>query len=211
MVYGDIFPKPKTGLLPKLEGTGLRFQTDIVALPEKGTLLATDSSLIVTDANSVTFVLTAATSYVNYNDISGDPAAACEKILAGVDGKNFITLKNTHVNDFSNLMGRVHLDIGDPLMNERPTDERIADLKKGLPDPNLLGKLFQFGRYILVSSSRPGSEPANLQARWNQEQLPNWGSKYTININTEMNYWPAEVTNLSECHIPLFDMLKDLV
>jgi len=197
-------------LVAKVEGTGLRFQTDIVALPEKGSLLATDSSLIVTDANSVTFILTAATSYVNYTDISGDPAAKCEEILARVRGKKFKQLKNTHVNDFSNLMGRVHLDIGDPLMNERPTDERLTDLKKGLQDPNLIGKLFQFGRYMLVSSSRPGSEPANLQARWNQEQLGNWGSKYTININTEMNYWPAEVTNLSECHIPLFDMIKDL-
>ena len=202
--------KTENWLVAKVEGTGLRFQTDIVALPEKGTLVATDSSLIVTDANSVTFILTAATSYVNYTDISGDPAARCEKILAGVDGKNFTTLKNTHVNDFSNLMGRVHLDIGDPLMNERPTDERIADLKKGSLDPNLIGKLFQFGRYMLVSSSRSGSEPANLQARWNQDLLGNWGSKYTININTEMNYWPAEVTNLSECHMPLFDLIKDL-
>ncbi|NMB50889.1 MAG: glycoside hydrolase family 95 protein, partial [Bacteroidales bacterium] len=182
--------KTENWLVAKVEGTGLRFQTDIVALPEKGTLLATDSSLIVTDANSVTFILTAATSYVNYTDISGDPGARCEKILADVRGKDFKTLKNTHVNDFSNLMGRVHLDIGDPLMNERPTDERIADLKKGSLDPNLIGKLFQFGRYMLVSSSRSGSEPANLQARWNQDLLGNWGSKYTININTEMNYWP---------------------
>ena len=96
-------------------------------------------------------------------------------------------------------MGRVHLKIGDPMMNQKPTDERIADLKKGLSDPDLLAKIFQFGRYILVSSSRTGSEPANLQGRWNESLLPNWGSKYTININTEMNYWPAEVTNLSEC------------
>ena len=74
----------------------------------------------------------------------------------------------------------------------------------------MLAKVFQFGRYELVSSSREGSEPANLQGRWNEDLLPNWGSKYTVNINTEMNYWPAEVTNLSECHLPLFDMLKDL-
>ena len=107
-------------------------------------------------------------------------------------------------------MGRVHLNIGDPSMNERPTDERLSDLRNGLPDPELLSKIFQFGRYILVSSSRVGSEPANLQGRWNEDLLPNWGSKYTVNINTQMNYWPAEVTNLSECHMPLFDMLKDL-
>ncbi len=95
-------------------------------------------------------------------------------------------------------------------MNAKPTDARIAYLKKGFPDHDLLAKIFQFGRYMLVSSSRPGSEPANLQARWNQDLLPNWGSKYTININTEMNYWPAEVTNLSETHTPLFHMIRDL-
>jgi alpha-L-fucosidase 2 len=203
-------PETENWLIAKVEGTGLRFQTDIVALPEKGTLMATDSSLVVTDANSVTFILTAATSFVNYKDISGDPAARCEKILADVKGKDFNTLKNTHLNDFTGLMSRVHLKIGDPAMNEKPTDERVAGLKKGLPDPDLLAKIFQFGRYILASSSRSGSEPANLQGRWNESLLPNWGSKYTINVNTEMNYWPAEVTNLSECHMPLFYMLKDL-
>lgn len=203
-------PERESWLIAKVDGTGLRFQTDIVAIPEKGELVATDSSLVITDANSVTFILTAATSFVNYKDINGDPAASCEQILADVKGKNFQTLKNTHINDFTGLMGRVHLRVGDPEMNEIPTDERVAGIKEGLPDPDLMAKIFQFGRYILVSSSRPGSEPANLQARWNQDLLPNWGSKYTININTEMNYWPAEVTNLSECHMPLFDMLKDL-
>ena len=203
-------PQNVSWLIAKVEGTGLRFQTDLIALPEKGNLMTTDSSLVVNDANSVTFILTAATSFVDYKDESGDPATKCEKILAGVNGKDFKTLKSTHLNDFSGLMNRVHLKIGNPMMNEKPTDVRVADLKKGLPDPDLLAKIFQFGRYILASSSRAGSEPANLQARWNQDLLPNWGSKYTININTEMNYWPAEVTNLSECTDPLFNMIKDL-
>lgn len=203
-------PQEISWLVAKMEGTGLSFQTDLIALPEKGSMQTTDSSLVIKDANSVTFILTAATSFVNYKDISGDPAATCEKVLAGVEGKDFKTLRNTHIQDFRGLMGRVHLSIGEPLTNAKPTDERVADLKKGLPDPDLLSKLFQFGRYMLVSSSRPGSEPANLQARWNQDLLPNWGSKYTVNINTEMNYWPAEVTNLSECHLPLFELLEDL-
>ena len=193
-------PRTVNWLIAKVEGTGLNFQTSLVAIPEKGILESTDSSLVVKKANSVTFILTTATSFVNYKDISGDPAATCEKIMAGVSDKDFNTLKDTHLKDFASLMGRVHLKIGDPAMNLKPTDERIADLKKGLPDPDLLAKLFQFGRYILVTSSRTGSEPANLQGRWNQDLLPNWGSKYTININTEMNYWPAEVTNLSETH-----------
>jgi alpha-L-fucosidase 2 len=203
-------PEKDSWLIAKVEGTGMQFQTSLIALPEKGDLQATDSSLVIEKANSVTFILTSATSFKNYKDISGDPAAACEKVLAGIEGKDFNTLRKNHVDDFKGLMGRVHLKIGDPQMNSKPTDERIADLKKGMPDPELLSKIFQFGRYILASSSRPGSEPANLQARWNQDLLPNWGSKYTININTEMNYWPAEVTNLSECHMPLFDMMKDL-
>jgi alpha-L-fucosidase 2 len=203
-------PKTVSWLIAKVEGTGLNFQTSLVAKPEKGTIESTDSSLVIKKANSVTFILTTATSFVNYSDISGNPAATCEKIMTGVNGKDFNTLKDTHLKDFTGLMGRVHLKIGDPSMNQKPTDERIADLKKGLPDPDLLAKIFQFGRYILVSSSRPGSEPANLQGRWDESLLPNWGSKYTVNINTEMNYWPAEVTNLSECHMPLFNMIRDL-
>jgi len=107
-------------------------------------------------------------------------------------------------------MNRVRLKIGDPGKNEIPTDERVAALKTGAYDPDLHAKIFQFGRYMLVSGSREGSEPLNLQARWNQDLLPNWGSKYTININTQMNYWPAEVTNLSECTGPLFRLIEDL-
>jgi alpha-L-fucosidase 2 len=203
-------PTTDSWLIAKVEGPGMKFQTSLVATHDKGKLETTDSSLVISNANSVTFVLAIATSFVNYKDISGDPTVACEKVLSGISGKDFKTLKKTHLSDFSGLMGRVHLKIGDPLMNEKPTDVRIADLKKGLPDPELLSKIFQFGRYILVSGSRTGSEPANLQARWNQDLLPNWGSKYTININTEMNYWPAEVTNLPETHTPLFHMIKDL-
>ncbi|MBO4764792.1 MAG: glycoside hydrolase family 95 protein, partial [Bacteroidales bacterium] len=197
-------------LIAKVEGDGMSFQTDVVALPQKGKLTATDSSLVVKDANSVTFVLTIATDYVNYKDISGDPSARCEEILAAVDGKSFKKLKETHLKDFSGLMSRVHLTVGDDAMNSIPTQERVAALKQGERDADLQAKLFQFGRYITVSSSRKGSEPSNLQGRWSQDLLPNWGSKYTLNVNTEMNYWPAEVTNLSECTVPLFHLIEDL-
>ena len=197
-------------LIAKVEGDGMSFQTDVVALPEKGTLVATDSSLVVSGANSVTFVLTIATDYVNYKDISGDPSARCDEVLAAVEGKGYKQLKATHLKDFSGLMSRVHLTVGDGAMNAMPTDERVAALKNGEPDSDLQAKLFQFGRYITVSSSRAGSEPSNLQGRWSQDLLPNWGSKYTLNVNTEMNYWPSEVTNLSECTAPLFHLLEDL-
>lgn len=203
-------PKTDFWLISKVEGEGLKFRTSIIAMPESGKLSSTDSSLVITGANSVTFVLTTATSFVNYKDISGDPSAKVEEILNRVKGKDFAALKETHLKDFTTLMGRVNLKIGDPQLNIKPTNERVASLKKGNSDIDLLAKIFQFGRYILVTSSRTGSEPANLQGRWNEDLLPNWGSKYTININTEMNYWPAEVTNLSECTPPLFNMIKDL-
>jgi alpha-L-fucosidase 2 len=197
-------------LIAKVEGDGMSFQTDLVALPEKGTLEATDSSLVVKGANSVTFVLTIATNFVNYKDISGDPSARCEKILSLVKGKGYKQLKETHLKDFSGLMGRVHLRVGDGTANALPTHVRVAALKQGETDTDLQAKLFQFGRYITVSSSREGSEPSNLQGRWSQDLLPNWGSKYTLNVNTEMNYWPSEVTNLSECTAPLFHLIEDL-
>ena len=197
-------------LIAKVEGDGMSYQTDLVAMPEKGTLAATDSSLVVSGANAVTFVLTIATNYVNYKDISGDPSARCEAVLSAVAGKSYKQLKQTHLKDFSGLMSRVHLSVGDGAANAIPTNERVAALKQGEPDADLQAKLFQFGRYITVSSSRAGSEPANLQGRWSQDLLPNWGSKYTLNVNTEMNYWPTEVTNLSECTAPLFHLIEDL-
>ena len=197
-------------LIAKVEGNGMSFQTALVALPEKGKLSATDSSLVVAGANAVTFVLTIATDYVNYKDISGDPSARCEEVLSAVRGKGYKQLKAAHLKDFSGLMGRVHLAVGDGANNDIPTHQRVAALKNGEPDADLQAKLFQFGRYITVSSSRAGSEPSNLQGRWCQDLLPNWGSKYTLNVNTEMNYWPAEVTNLSECTAPLFHLIEDL-
>ena len=118
-------------LIAKVEGDGMSFQTDLVALPEKGTLEATDSSLVVKGANSVTFVLTIATNFVNYKDISGDPSARCEKILSGIKGKGYRQLKETHLKDFSGLMGRVHLKVGDGAANALPTHVRVAALKQG--------------------------------------------------------------------------------
>ena len=197
-------------LIARAEGDGMSYQADVVATTEKGSLETTDSSLIVKDANSATFVLTIATNFVNYKDISGDPAARCDEILAAVNGKKYNEFKETHAKDFSELMSRVHLNIGDPAMNDIPTDERVAAIKNGEPDADLQAKFFQFGRYITVAASREGSEPSNLQGRWDEELLPNWGSKYTINVNTEMNYWPSEVTNLSECTGPLFHLIEDL-
>ncbi len=203
-------PMKPNALIATVEGKGERFQSALLALPEGGRSEAESGVVHIHGADSLTLVVTAATSFVNYHDISGDPAAICEKVMGGVKGKDYSTLRRRHEEDFRALMGRVHLRVGDAAMNDKPTDERLKAMREGGADPNLEALCFQFGRYALVSSSRAGGQPANLQGIWNEQTTPNWGSKYTININTEMNYWPTEVCNLSECHQPLFDMLKDI-
>jgi alpha-L-fucosidase 2 len=203
-------PMAKDWLIAPVEGNGIRFQAALAAIPDGGQSEATDAGVRIVGANAVTFLVTAATSFVNYHDISGDPAAQCEKVLAAARGKDYATLRRRHEDDFRGLMGRVHLNVGEGSMNDKPIDERLKSLRAGAADPNLEALCFQFGRYLLVSSSRAGGQPANLQGIWNESVVPPWGSKYTININTEMNYWPAEVCNLPECHQPLFDMLKDI-
>ena len=198
-------------LIAPVEGKGLRFQAVLLAIPEGGKSEAADDSVRIKGANAVTFIVAAATSFVNYHDISGDPAAACEKVLAGIAGKDYATLRRRHEDRLPRADGP-----GAPERRRRaqrtrnPSTSGSRRCAQGDADPNLEALCFQFGRYLLASSSRAGGQPANLQGIWNESVSPPWGSKYTININTEMNYWPAEVCNLSECHQPLFDMLKDI-
>src|SRR5699024_5479394 len=123
---------------------------------------------------------------------------------------SFAEIKKDHLQDFQSLYTRMELELGglndqEEILSQMPTDQRLARLKKSEEDNGLMNLYFNFGRYLLIASSRPGSLPANLQGIWNAEMFPPWDSKFTININTQMNYWPAEVCNLSECHIPLFD------
>jgi alpha-L-fucosidase 2 len=207
------FSAPATGmngLIARTEGIGLHYEAALVARNEGGRSEAADSTLSIRDANTVTLVLAVATSFKNYHDITADPTARCKKVLDEAADKDFATLYRRHVKDFRGLMGRVHLTIGDPSINEKPTDERLKLVREGGTDIDLASKVFQFGRYLLASSSRIGGQPANLQGIWDEALLPPWGSKYTTNINLEMNYWPAEVCNLTECHQPLFDLIKDL-
>ncbi|MDR1344797.1 MAG: glycoside hydrolase family 95 protein [Tannerellaceae bacterium] len=201
---------PKYWLIGNADGKGMSFQTVVQAKADGGQSSVHKDRLTIRNADSATLILSAATSFVNYNDISGDPAARNQKTLADVDGKDYASLRQRHIDDFSGLMGKVHLNIGDKAKNEKPIDQRIQDANGGEQDAGLEALCFQFGRYMLVSSSRPGGQPSNLQGIWNEKPAPPWGSKYTININTQMNYWPAEVTNLSECHLPLISMVKDL-
>ena len=199
-----------SGLIAHTSGKGLSYEAALVAQLDGGRSDASGSTLSVTNANAVTFVVAIATSYVNYHDITGDPVARCKKVLDAVAGKDFAALRRRHVDDFSGLMSRVHLQLGDASQNEKPTDQRIGAMRDGGADANLEALAFQFGRYLLASSSRVGGQPANLQGIWDEALLPPWGSKYTVNINLQMNYWPAEVCNLTECTPPLFGLIKDL-
>ncbi len=178
-------------------------------LPEGGALTADGSTIALRGANAATLLVAAATSYVNYADVSGDPGRLTREAITAASGKGFAALRAAHVADYQRLFNRVTLDLGSTDAANRPTDERIRTFPEG-GDPSLAALYFQYGRYLLISSSRPGSQPANLQGVWNESMSPPWGSKYTININTEMNYWPASTTNLDECLDPLVALVLDL-
>ena len=188
----------------------LKFQARVRTIARGGKTTAGMSSLAITNADSVTLLIAAATSYKNYHDVGGNPEAITQKQIAEAGKKSFARLLKTHVAEHQKLFRRVKLNLGETDAMKLPTDERIAHFADG-HDPQLATLYFQFARYLLICSSRPGSQPANLQGIWNDAMNPPWGSKYTININTEMNYWPAEVANLSECVEPLTAMVMDLM
>ena len=188
---------------------GLRFATSLRALAEGGKISPKDDRLEIRDANTVTLLLTSATSYINYHDVSGDPVGKVHQGITAAAAKPYDTLLKAHLADYTALFNRVALEVGKTNATSTPTDQRLKNFN-GDKDPQLAALYFQFGRYLLISCSRPGGQPANLQGLWNDKLDPSWGSKYTTNINTEMNYWPTESTNLSECHEPLFSLLEDL-
>jgi alpha-L-fucosidase 2 len=187
----------------------LKFEARLGWRSSGGEAELTDDALEIKGADSVTLVLAAATSYKNFRDVTADPANICQRTIRAVAGKNYESMRGTHIADYRRLFRRAAFELGTTEAAEQPTDKRIENFAKQ-NDPQLLKLYFQYGRYLLISSSRPGSQPANLQGIWNDQLNPPWDSKWTTNINTEMNYWPVEVTNLSECHEPLFDMLDDV-
>ncbi len=185
---------------------GMKFEGQVQAIPSGGAATSTADSLTISNADSLTLLIAAATDYRG-----GDPTDLCKKALDSAAAKSFDDLRAAHIADFQTLFRRVSLDLGSNSDAKKlPTDVRISNLKSA-PDPGLLATYFQFGRYLLIASSRPGSLPANLQGLWNQKMDAAWNSDYHTNINIQMNYWPAEVTNLPECHQPLFDFMDSLV
>lgn len=199
-------------LAGQVETNGLRFESRVRVICDGGTVKTNGNVIAVENANSATLFLVAATSFKSFQDISGDPAKRCAKDITAVSRKSFDSVLAAHLTDFRNLFRRVSLDLGGAQKSRTPTDERLQAVKKdGLQgDSGLAALYFQYGRYLLISSSRPGGQPANLQGLWNEELNPPWESKWTLNINCEMNYWPAELCNLSECAEPLFAMIDDL-
>ena len=187
----------------------LKFQARVRVLAQGGKTTASTNAITVSGADSATLFIAAATSYRNFQDVSGDPESAVKKQIAAASKKTYARLRDAHVAEHERLFRRVELDLGETASMKLPTNERIAHFAEG-NDPQLAALYFQFGRYLLISSSRPGSQPANLQGIWNDSMSPPWGGKYTININTEMNYWPAETCALGECVEPLTAMVLDL-
>lgn len=196
----------------KVQSDGLDFASRVRTTITGGQISTGKDSITVTQADSATLLLVAATSFKNFQDITGQPQPRCDANLKKVVKHDYNQLLTSHVADHQKLFRRLSLDLGRTVQADLPTNERLNQLKTGglEGDPALAALHFQYGRYLLIASSRPGDEPANLQGVWNEELNPPWESKYTLNINAEMNYWPAEAGNLGECHEPLFHMIDDL-
>ncbi|WP_410606635.1 glycosyl hydrolase family 95 catalytic domain-containing protein [Amycolatopsis sp. lyj-109] len=187
----------------------VRFLALVNAVAEGGSTSSSGGTLRVSGANAVTLLISVGTSYVDYRTVNGDYQGIARSRLAAAQALSYDALRSRHVADYQKLFGRTTLDLGRTAAADQPTDVRIAQ-HNSVADPQFAALLFQFGRYLLISSSRPGTQPANLQGIWNDQLNPSWESKYTLNANLPMNYWPADVTNLPECHEPVFAMISDL-
>ena len=190
----------------------VKFEAQVRCLAEGGAVADKGDALSVTGADAVTLFVSVGTNFNKYDDVSGNAADRAATWLAKAAERPYAELLERHVGEHRRIFRRVALKLGD--WNGTPaalrtTDERIRDFDKG-GDPQLAALYFQFARYLMISSSRPGDQPANLQGIWNWQMKPPWESKYTININAEMNYWLPEVANLAECHEPLFGMIRDM-
>lgn len=187
----------------------LRFHAITQVKTTDGSIARTDSTIQITNATEVLLLVSIASNFNSYNDISADASVRAKKAISGAGSKSFAALKQAHISAYRKLFNRVKIDLGSSAAADDPTDIRLAKFNER-NDPELVALYYQFGRYLLISSSQPGGQPANLQGIWNHRINPPWDSKYTININTEMNYWPAEKTNLAELHEPLLKMVQEL-
>jgi alpha-L-fucosidase 2 len=197
------------------DGKNMRFEVQLHIVPDGGQCETNaNNSLTIRHANAATLLLTAATSYNGFDQSPSenipDLALICSARLDDTLKQSYTELRNAHISDYQRLFQRVELDLGADPHTDQATDERLEAVRKGDSDEQLLALYFQYGRYLLIASSRPGTQPAHLQGIWNCDIRPAWNSNWTTNINTEMNYWLAETCNLSECHEPLFDFINDI-
>lgn len=209
---GEIQPRrnPQGSWISSWNSTGVKFAAHLLIRAQGGSVRGTTDRMEVTNADSVTLLFSNATSFRGFTDISGDADHDSIEHVTRAAAFNYEQLKRRHVADFDPLFSRVKLQLGQAeAAAQTSTDERLRNFDK-TQDPALVALYYQFGRYLLISSSRAGGQPANLQGLWNQDMRPAWGSKWTTNINLQMNYWPADTTNLWETQAPLWNLIRDL-
>ncbi|UJH90795.1 glycoside hydrolase family 95 protein [Antarcticibacterium sp. 1MA-6-2] len=205
---GELKLHGKTSDFEGVEGK-IKFLAITKIKNEGGEIIAENDVLKIQNADNVTIYISIASNFKNYKDLSIDEIEKAAGYLSALKNKDQEKIYQTHLEDYQSYFNRVSFDLGQTAAAKLPTDERIKNFKTG-DDPALVSLYFQFGRYLLITSSRQGTQPANLQGIWNDQLTPAWDSKYTVNINAEMNYWPAEITNLAEFHEPLIQMVKEL-
>jgi len=188
---------------------GMNYECRVKILNEGGTLDVSSSTISVAAANAVTIQIAIATNFVSYNDVTGNPSARNDATFAAAASRTYAQMREDHIAAHQELFRRVSIDLGHTANETQTTDLRRNAFAAG-NDPDFAALYFQFGRYLLIASSRPGTQPANLQGIWNDSLNPSWDSKYTTNINFEMNYWPAEVANLSELAEPMIRLTKEV-
>lgn len=189
----------------------IKFQNRLNIVVDGGNVSASNGKISVSGANSATLILTTGTNFNAYDDVTGNPGARASEIMSKAMTKSYDQLLSAHLEDYKSIFDRVKLDLGEAHASAGDiTTSRVKNFND-TDDPSFVELYYQYGRYLLIASSRAGGQPANLQGIWNKDTNPVWGSKYTTNINLEMNYWLAESANLSECAIPLFDKIKSMV
>ena len=189
----------------------IKFQNRLNVVADGGTVSVANGNISVNGANEAMLVLTIATNFKSASDVSGNPGSLASAVMEAVKGKSFDELKAAHLKDYQAIFNRVKLDLGAAHSSAGDVTATRVKNFNSTNDPSFVELYYQFGRYLLISSSRKGGQPANLQGIWNKDTSPMWGSKYTTNINLEMNYWPVETANLAECAWPLIDKIKGMV
>lgn len=193
----------------KVRDGALKGESQLKAVITKGKLLVSQGKITITNADDVTLYLTAGTNFINDKNVTGNPAIACTKAYTSLLGKTYAQVKTAHIKEYQKYYTPFTVDFGKGENENLPTDERIEQFASS-KDASFAALFIQYGRYLLISSSRPGTQPANLQGIWNDQLTPPWGSKYTTNINLEMNYWPTGTLNLPAMNDPLFKKIKAL-